>query len=354
MHGAERDAGAGHADGAERDEAVLDLVAAEQAGDHAADADADGESGVEIAGLSLADVQNIGTVDDDGGEEQRAEEPEVGVAENREEERLIAAHERDLLPEIADEVEAEFLFGCGGGNAVDAEAGGEACAGEGEERVSGVDFVAMEMLGHGGAGDGADDDGEEGAEFDDAIAPGEALGGEQFRQQAVFRRAEERGLRGDEPERDERERLQMEGEAGGGDGHGADLHDLGPDGDLALAEAVGEPAAGHAEEHEGHGEEEGDDGDEGVALVIAQAHADDHGEQKIAQDVIAVCALELRSDQRPEAALAMLHFRPVGGLYDCGIFRWHSVSGWVAMIIVRVGPHEMKQRCQCSETDQQT
>ncbi len=104
-----------HADGAERNEAVLDFVAAEQPGDHAADADADGQRGVEIAGLGLPDMQNIGTVDDDGGEEQRAEEPEVGVAENREEERLIAAHELDLLPEIANEVQAEFLLRCGGG-----------------------------------------------------------------------------------------------------------------------------------------------------------------------------------------------------------------------------------------------
>ena len=217
-----------------------------------------------------------------------------------------------------------FFVGRGGGNAIDAEAGGEADAGEGEERVAGVDFVAMEVLGHGGAGDGADDDGEEGAELDDAIAPGQALGGEQFREQAVFRRTEERGLRGDQPERDERERLRVQGEAGGGDGHGADLHDLGPDGDLALAEVVGEPAAGHAEEHEGHGEEEGDDGDEGVALVVAQAHADDHGEQQVAQDVIAVCALELRRNQCPEAALAAPHLRCDGDLGNLEICSWHG------------------------------
>ena len=118
------------------------------------------------------------------------------------------------------------------------------------------------------------------------------------------------------------------GEAGGGDGHGADLHDLGPDGDLALAEVVGEPAAGHAEEHEGHGEEEGDDGDEGVALVLAQAHADDHGEQKVAQDVIAVGALELGRDQRPEAALAALYFRCDGNLGNLGICR----SAWLISV----------------------
>ena len=109
------DAGAGHADGAERDEAVLDLVAAEQAGDHAADADADGERGVEIAGFGLADVQNVGSVDDDGGEEQRAEKPEVGIAEHGEEERLIPAHELDLLPEIAEKLTRNFFSGAAAG-----------------------------------------------------------------------------------------------------------------------------------------------------------------------------------------------------------------------------------------------
>ncbi len=73
-----------------------------------------------------------------------------------------------------------------GWDAVDAEAGGETDAGERQQRVTGIDFVASEVLGHSGAGNGADDDGEECAEFDDSIAPGEALGGEQLRQQAVL------------------------------------------------------------------------------------------------------------------------------------------------------------------------
>ena len=85
MHGAQRNAGPGHADGAERNEAVLDLVAADQAGNHAADADAHGQRGVQIAGLGLADVKNVRPVNDDGGKQQRAEKPEIGVAENREE-----------------------------------------------------------------------------------------------------------------------------------------------------------------------------------------------------------------------------------------------------------------------------
>ena len=34
---------------------------------------------------------------------------------------------------------------------------------------------------------------------------------------------------------------------------------------------------------------------------VAEAHADDHGEQQVAQDVVAVCALELGGDERPES-----------------------------------------------------
>ena len=162
-------------------------------------------------------MQDVGPVDDNGGEEKRAEEPEVGVAENSEKERLILAHQLDLLPEIADEVRAEFLFGCSGRNAVDAKAGAESDASEREEHIAGIDFVAMEALGHCGAGDGADDDGEERAEFDDAISPGEALCREQLREQAVLRWPEERSLRGDQTERDKRQGAHVQSQTGGGD-----------------------------------------------------------------------------------------------------------------------------------------
>ena len=88
---------------------------------------------------------------------------------------------------------------------VNEEAAEEADERERKQRVAGVDLVAVEVLGHGCAGDGADDDGEKRSEFDDTIAPGEPLGREQFREQAVFGRAEERCLRGDQHERDERD-----------------------------------------------------------------------------------------------------------------------------------------------------
>ena len=162
-------------------------------------------------------------------------------------------HELDLLPEIADKVEAEFLVGSGRWNALDAKTGGEACACEGQQRIAGVDFVAVEALSHRSAGDRADDDGEEGAELDDAVAPGQALGGKKFRQQSVFRRRPKSAAWvATRPSATSVSVVACMARPRVAIVLGADLHRLRPDGDLALAEAVGKPAAGHAEEHEGY------------------------------------------------------------------------------------------------------
>src|SRR5579859_863946 len=82
MHRAEKDAGERHANGAEGNKAVLDFVAAEEAGDHAADADSDSECCIEIAGFGLANVEDVGSVDYNRGKEKGAEKPEVGIAKN--------------------------------------------------------------------------------------------------------------------------------------------------------------------------------------------------------------------------------------------------------------------------------
>ena len=52
----------------------------------------------------------------------------------------------------------------------------------------------------------------------------------------------------------------------------------------------------------------GDDGDEGLAPALLKVHAHDDGEQQIAEDVVAVGALELRGDECPEAAGAARRF----------------------------------------------
>jgi len=192
-----------------------------------------------------------------------------------------------------------------------------------EEKVARVHLFSVELLGQGRAGDGAENDGQEGAEFDDAVAPGEAFYREQFGEQAVFGGAEKSGLGRDQSQRGEGDRQPVRGEASGGDEHRGDFHRLGEDGDLAFAEPVREPAAGHAEEDEGNGKQQRGHGDEALALIFAEAHADDDGEQQITQDVIAECALKLGDDEGPESAGAADGFGGScgdvgGGCFRCG------------------------------------
>jgi len=76
---------------------------------------------------------------------------------------------------------------------------------------------------------------------------------------------------------------------------------LGPDGDGAFAEAVGEIAAGHGKEDEGEGEEGTDEEDFGFFFVGGEIGADDEEDDEIFQGVVVEGALKLRGDEAPEA-----------------------------------------------------
>ena len=73
----------------------------------------------------------------------------------------------------------------------------------------------------------------------------------------------------------------------------------------AFAEAVGEKTAGHGKHDERQSEQRADDADEPVALFAGEAHAGDERDDEPLERVVAERALELRDDERPEAALAM-------------------------------------------------
>src|SRR5215469_5270082 len=95
VHEAERDARGGHANGTKRNEAVFDLVSADQPCYHAPDSDAYGERDIEVGSSGLANMKNVRSIDHDRRKKQRTEKPEVGVAKNGEEQRPVAAHEAD-------------------------------------------------------------------------------------------------------------------------------------------------------------------------------------------------------------------------------------------------------------------
>ena len=125
---------------------------------------------------------------------KRAQEPEIGVSEHSEKERLVAAHQADLLPKIAEEVDPISLLRRGGRHAIDAQACEEADDGESQQKVARIDLASVEMLGQRSAGHRTNNNREEGSQFDDAVTPGQALCGQQLRQQTVLRWPKESSL----------------------------------------------------------------------------------------------------------------------------------------------------------------
>ena len=97
-------------------------------------------------------------------------------------------------PQVSEEVNAELLLWIGGRDAGNAETGDQANDRKPQEHRARIFLVAFEPVRKVRASQRAGDRGEKGAQFDDAIAPGEAVLRQNFRQQAVFRRTKERAL----------------------------------------------------------------------------------------------------------------------------------------------------------------
>ena len=94
----------------------------------------------------------------------------------------------------------------------------------------------------------------------------------------------------------------VHGETSDGKKHGGDFEDFGADGDGALAETVGEIAAGHREDNEREGEERADDQNFVFFIGGGEIGADDKEDDEVFEGVVVEGALELRDDEAPEAA----------------------------------------------------
>ena len=187
-----------HAHRAQRNQAVFDFSAGKISCRDAAEADADPYGGLQVADVRVVNAQNVVAVDDDGELQQRGEEKEIGIAEDGPAEDAVGTNGFHLHAEIAERIPAEFLGGVGCGDVGDSEACDEADAGAAQQHESGDGFATAIALGKVAGGHHGADAAEEGAELDDAVAPGEALLRQNLRQQAVLRRTEERGLRADQ------------------------------------------------------------------------------------------------------------------------------------------------------------
>ncbi len=139
------------------------------------------------------------------------------------------------------------------------------------------------------------------AEFNDAVSPGEFVFREQFRQESVLGRAEQRPLRADQKNGGGLHRQIPGGERGNGKKPHANLKKFCADGDAALAVAVGKISAGQRKQNERNGKQRADQQNETIAHIRREIAFDDQVDDQKLQAVIVERALKLRDDQAPEA-----------------------------------------------------
>src|SRR4030095_10228460 len=176
----------GHADAAQRNQAIFDLSAGEVAGSETADADADSQRGLQIAAARLVETENFATIENNDELQQSSEKPKIGVTDDGEFQRAIGTYEAPLRSEIGKNVEAKFFGGVAGGNAGDQQAGEASEYGQPGENHAGPGFPSAEGLREKRPKNRARNDGDEGGELENAVAPGELFVREQFREQAIL------------------------------------------------------------------------------------------------------------------------------------------------------------------------
>ena len=299
---AEDDAADGHDGSADGDEAVFDAAAAEVAGGTATGGDADAEGHAEVADLAGAEVEGVFCEDGEVEADEGGDEPEGGVAPVGAHEVAVAGHGAELTPEFGEEVRVERFGGVGWGDSGDEEAGDPSGDGDGGEDPAWGCVAWAEGFGEFACGVDAADDAEEGEEFEDAVAPAEFGGREDFGEDAVFRGAEDGAVDAHEADGEELHAELAGAEGPCGDEHDDDFGGFDPLHDGAFAAAVSEPAAEHAEEDEGEGEGGAGFGGEGDFLVVAELEGEDEVDDELFEGVVAEGALGLGEHEGPEAA----------------------------------------------------
>src|SRR5579862_853212 len=313
----------GHAHAAERNQPIFDLPTGKITGGEAAYPDADGQSSLQVAATRFVKVQDFAAVKNDNELKQRTEEPEVGVADDRQLQCAVGAHQAPLRSNIAKNVPAEFLTGIAGGHTRDEKTGKEPEESERTKNHAGECFSSVKRLRQVGAEDGTGNDGEERGQFQHAIAPGKFFPGQKLRQQAVFRQTKKRSLRAGQENHGERQIWIAAPKRENGKQHGGKFENFGGNCDVALAEAVGRVAAGHREQQKRNGEKIANQENSKIFLRFRWVLTEDQKNDEKFQAVVVERALELRNDEAPETdapaaaafGLAWLHSQPLPRAY---------------------------------------
>src|SRR5690348_9403796 len=309
-----------HADGAQRDQSVFDLPGGKKSRRVAANADSDGKRRLQVSAVRFVDMQDFAAVEDDHELEQRAEEPEVGIAHDGEMQGAVRPDYLELSAEVAKNVEAKFPGGIGRRHARNREARCQAHQCAGSENHTGKDLSSMETLSQQRAGYRPRNNRYKCRELEDAVAPGQQFLRKYFREQSIFRWAEECRLRAREKDYGESQSRAALRESVDREEHREYFEDFGTDGNTAFAEMIRQISACHGEKQERHGKQIAYVKNQEILLRGARIGSKDEKNDEELQPVVVERALKLSGNQAPEPE-APLNF----GLWNHGSsIVWHA------------------------------
>ena len=154
----------------------------------------------------------------------------------------------------------------------------------------------------GNAGDdGAEQNGEKGAGFDQRIAGRQLSPFEKVGQNAVFDRTEQRRERTEQKHRDEQQAERMKGKARDGDHGGADLGEFYALRDEGLVVTVGKLAAEPGKKEERGDQRRAGERDQNRRIGAGNLEQNDEDQRRL-EEIVAECRKELAPEQGRETA----------------------------------------------------
>ena len=206
---------------------------------------------------------------------QRRDREEIGIAHHRHQQGPVAADHLDLFPQIHKEKRFKFLGRIGGGNVRNAPAGHQAHHRQPDQNDAGPAQLLAEQFAQPAARHRAADDGDEGGEFQHPVAPGELAVRQDFREQAVFGRAEYRAVHPHQEYAGQRHIQMPARQPIQGQQHYKNFKNLHSRGHRALAKTVGQIPARHREQDERQRKQRANDTHQLFALRLGQTHLHD-------------------------------------------------------------------------------
>src|ERR1700742_2213251 len=116
-------------------------------------------------------MQDLIAVRQHGLKKERAEKPEISVADYRKPQRTVRLDELDLLPKFTNKVDAKFLLWRCRRNFVDGQTAEQAQHGKPNQNRAHLPFTAFENLRQPAGSHRSGDDGQECSQFNNAVAP---------------------------------------------------------------------------------------------------------------------------------------------------------------------------------------